>query len=48
MNLKNNKERQPEPQQNSDSTADNSQVRPTCPKPIVSRLGVDMKCQQVI
>jgi len=35
MNLKNIKERQPEPQQNSDSTADNLQVSPTCPKPIV-------------
>lgn len=36
MNLKNINERQPEPKHNSDSTADNLQVSPTCPKPIVS------------
>lgn len=35
MNLKNNKERQTEPQQNNDSAADSSQVSPTCPKPNV-------------
>ena len=34
------KEQKPEPQQNSDSLADNSQVSPTCPKPIVSRSAI--------
>lgn len=31
------KEQKLEPKPNSDSTADNSQVSPTCPKPIVMR-----------
>jgi hypothetical protein len=34
------KEQKLEQQPNSDSTADNSQVNPTCPKPIVSSIPI--------
>lgn len=38
------KEQKMEQQPNTDSTADNSQVSPTCPKPIVMRCLLGVKC----